>query len=149
MGRLLHYVPLRSLFSFAMNARYRIDQQQRIGVVTCFDVLTIETFEIGMERLTRDPLWQSEFGELWDCTEATDLRIGPSDLQRMAEIDHAYSDVVSATAMVMPSFAARSLAQSYFSLFPLGRPARVFSKVEEARVWLVDTIANIAGPTNA
>ncbi len=132
-----------------MNLRYHIDPQLRIGVVTCFDVLTIETFEIGMERLTRDPLWQSGFGELWDCTEATDLRIGPSDLQRMAEIDHAYSDVVGATAMAMPSFAARSLAQSYFSLFPLGRPARVFSQVEEARAWLLHTIASLGGPTNA
>jgi hypothetical protein len=50
--------------------------------------------------------------------------------------------------MVMSTFFARSLATSYFGMFPLGRPAGVFSDVDEAHTWLVDAIAGIAGPTN-
>ncbi len=128
-----------------MNLRYRIDPAARIGIVTCFDVLTIETFEEGMMRLTEDPLWHPGFGELWDCTEASDLRIGSDELKRVAQLDHAYSNVVSATAMVLGSFAARSLAQSYFGLFPLGRPARVFSDPDKARTWLIQAVADQGG----
>ncbi len=124
-----------------MNLRYCIDPEQRIGVVTCFDVLTIALFQEGMRRLTTDPLWRPGFGELWDCSQATDLRVGPDALKGMAEIDQSYTNVVGASAMVFSSFSARSIAQSYFSLFPMGRPTRVFSSIEEARAWLVHTVA--------
>jgi hypothetical protein len=131
-----------------MNFRIRIDPDARLGEVTCFDRLTADDMIEATRRLTDDRLWQSGYGELWDGSAVTDLRIAPSDFGRLHEIDRCVASVVGATALVVPSFAARKLAEAYLKLFPPGRPARVFAEPDEARAWLETVGCALCGPTN-
>jgi hypothetical protein len=124
-----------------MNLRYRIHPEDRLALVTCFGMVTPDLFIEGMERITRDPLWQDGFGEVWDCTEITDSAISKTELARVGRMDQQYAGVVGASAMVFSSFRLRALATSYFALFPMNRPTRVFSDLDQAIEWTQQQVA--------
>lgn len=124
-----------------MNFRYRIDSAARIGEVTCFDTFTVEDMIEATLRMSDDGLWRPGFGELWDGTGITDLRVVPSDMKRLNAIDRQVASRIGATALVTTSFAARMLADTYLRLFGLGRPARVFGDLDAARTWLRTQVA--------
>ena len=68
-----------------MSAFYRIDKERRLVMTSGAGPLTTEDILGHMDRLSTDPDFNPDFGQLADFRQITEIQFGPEEVRQFAE----------------------------------------------------------------
>ena len=117
-----------------MPITYVIDGTSRIVVTTCVGAITFEEMRDVATEMRDDPEFKSNFGQLIDLTQVSQLNLTFRELTTFKESFDPFSNE-SQRAVVALADAAYGIGRMYGGI--LDRPSfAVFRTMNEARQWL-------------
>lgn len=120
-----------------MSAFYRIDKERRLVMTSGAGPLTREDILGHMDRLSADPDFEPDFGQLADFRQITEVQFGPEEVRQFAERD-IYSPTARRALLVNDD-----LQFGLARMFEIHRELkgetgiRVFRTLDEALDWVM------------
>jgi hypothetical protein len=120
-----------------VSAFYKIDKERRLVLSAGADVLTREDIWGHMDRLSKDPDFDSDFSQVIDFTQITALEFGPEDVRQFAQ-RNIFSPR-SRRAIVVKDDLQFGLARMFEIHRDLNGETgiRVFRALDEAQDWIM------------
>jgi len=123
-----------------MSAFYHIDKARKLVMSTASGVLTRKDLATHMEKLTKDPDFDSNFSQLADFTCVTEIKVDEADIHALAQRN--VFDSSARRAFVVKDDQSARLAEKFVSLrLDAGEHGvRVFRSLDEGVSYILPRI---------
>lgn len=121
-----------------MPARHVVELEGRLVYTTFSGIVTLDDVVRLIASLRADPQFDSEFSEIVDLSNASDVRLGYDEFKRLEELD-PFSEG-SKRAFVIPTNPAVYGVTRMYHLIQNEDPSiKIFRSEQEAREWIRNT----------
>jgi hypothetical protein len=119
-------------------ARHVVELEGRLVYTTFSGIVTLDDVVRLIASLRADPQFDSEFSEIVDLSNASDVRLGYDEFKRLEELD-PFSEG-SKRAFVIPTNPAVYGVTRMYHLIQNEDPSiKIFRSEQEAREWIRNT----------